>query len=204
VASEELRMLQRNALAQGLGTHLSPPRAASQSQSIQFNQSGAEGTALAAAPIEIGDQYLAFSLLEREFAIKAEYLQGVERLTDITPVPNIASWVKGVINLRGSIASVVDLRAFLGIEGFPYNPLTRLLSVQCNDMAICLIVDRVSEMVLIPDIAIISPTARQANIPSWAAPYVSGSALLDMRLIMLLDAARLLFSDKMQHYSTEQ
>jgi purine-binding chemotaxis protein CheW len=201
VASEELRMLQRNALAQKLGTHLSSPAAAS--QAVQFDRPGAEGAALAAAPIEVGDQYLVFSLVEREFAIKAEYLLGVERLTDITPVPNIASWVKGVINLRGSIASVVDLRAFLGIEGFPYNPLTRLLSVQCNDMVICLIVDGVSEMVLIPDTAVISPTTRQANIPSWAAPYVSGSALLDKRVIMLLDVARLLFSDKMQHYSTE-
>jgi purine-binding chemotaxis protein CheW len=199
VASEELRMLQRNTLTQRLGTRLSHPGAASQ----QFDRSGAEGTALAAAPIEVGDQYLVFSLLEREFAIKAEYLQAVERFTEITPVPNVASWVKGVINLRGSIASVVDLRAFLSMEGSPYNPLTRLLSVQCNDMAICLIVDGVSEMVLIPDTAVTSPTTRQASIPSWAAPYVSGSALLDKRLILLLDAARLLFSDKMQHYSTE-
>jgi purine-binding chemotaxis protein CheW len=203
LASEEPRMLQRDALAQRLGTQLSPPGMASRSQSIQFDRSGAEGTALAAVPIEVGDQYLVFSLLEREFAIRAEYLQAVERFTDITPVPNIASWVKGVVNLRGSIASVVDLRAFLGIEGSPYNPLTRLLSVQCNDMAICLIVDGVSEMVLIPDTAVTSPTTRQASIPSWAAPYVSGSALLDKRVIMLLDAARLLFSDKMQHYSTE-
>jgi len=203
LASEEPRMLQRDALAQRLGTQLSPSGAASRSQSIQFDRSGPEGTALAAAPIEVGDQYLVFSLLEREFAIKAEHLQAVERLTDITPVPNIASWVKGVINLRGSIASVVDLRAFLGMEGLPYNPLTRLLSVQCNDMAICLIVDGVSEMLLVPDTAITNPTTRQASIPSWAAPYVSGSALLDRRVIMLLDAARLLFSDKMQHYSTE-
>jgi purine-binding chemotaxis protein CheW len=201
VASEELRKLQRNALAQKLGTQLSSPAAAM--QAVQIDRPGAEGAALAAVPIEVGEQYLVFSLLEREFAIKAEYLQGVERLIDITPVPNVASWVKGVINLRGSIASVVDLRAFLGMEGSPYNPLTRLLSVQCNDMAICLIVDGVSEMVLIPDAAVISSIVRQANIPSWAAPYVSGSAQLDKRVIMLLDTTRLLFSDKIQHYSTE-
>lgn len=199
MASEELRMLQRNTVTQRSGTRLPPSGAAAQ----QFDRSGAEGTALGAVPAEVGDQYLVFSLLEREFAIKAEYLQAVERVTDITPVPNIASWVKGVINLRGSIASVVDLRAFLSIEGSSYNPLTRLLSVQCNDMAICLIVDGVSEMVLIPDTAVTSPTPRQANIPSWAATYVSGSVLLDKRVILLLDAARLLFSDKMQHYSTE-
>jgi len=202
VASEELRALQRNALAQKLGTQLSSS-AASQLQYTQFGQQGADGTALASILAEVGAQHLIFSLGGREFAIKAEYLQGVERLGDITPVPNVASWVNGVINLRGSIASVVDLRAFLGLEQLPYNPLTRLLSVQCNEMAICLIVDSISEMLLIPDTAINSLTTRQANIPPWAAPYVFGGAVLEKRVILLLDAARLLFSDKMQRYSTE-
>ena len=87
-------------------------------------------------PEVAGEQYLVFSLLEREFALKAEYIQGVERLVDVTSVPNVASWVRGVINLRGSIASVVDLRAFLDMEQLPYSPRTRLLSVQYNEMVI--------------------------------------------------------------------
>ena len=201
MASEELRALQRNALAQKLGTR-SSSSAASQLQYAQTGQSGANGAALASSA-EVGEQYLIFSLGGREFAVKAEDLQGVERLGDITPVPNVASWVNGVINLRGSIASVVDLRAFLDIERLPYNPLTRLLSVQCNEMAICMIVDGISEMLLIPDTAVTSLATRQANIPAWAAPYVSGGAVLEKRLIMLLDAGRLLFSEKMQRYSTE-
>src|SRR6266481_6967480 len=105
---------------------------------------------VANAPLEavvVGEQYLLFSLLERELALKAEHIQGVERLADVTPVPNVAAWISGVINLRGSIASVVDLRVFLGLERLPYNPRTRLLSVDCNDMVICLVVDSVSDMV---------------------------------------------------------
>lgn len=202
MASEELRAQQRNARAQKLGTR-SSSSAASQLQYAQIAQLGANDAALAPLSAEVGEQYLIFSLGGREFAVKAEYLQGVERLGDITPVPNVASWVNGVINLRGSIASVVDLRAFLDIERLPYNPLTRLLSVQCNEMAICLIVDGISEMLLIPNTAVTSLATRQANIPAWAAPYVSGGAVLEKRVIMLLDAGRLLFSDKMQRYSTE-
>jgi purine-binding chemotaxis protein CheW len=121
-------------------------------------------------------------------------------MADVTPVPNVASWISGVINLRGSIASVVDLRAFLGLARLPYNPRTRLLSVNCNDMVICLVVDGVSDMVPISQPAIISGS-RQVGIPHWIAPYASGSVLLGKRAIILLDAARLLFSDKMQHYS---
>lgn len=148
----------------------------------------------------VGEQYLIFTLLDREFALKAECIQGVERLADVTALPNVAPWVRGVINLRGSIASVVDLRAFLDMERLPYNPRTRLLSVQYNEMVICMVVDGVSEMTVIPDAAIISVNTRQAAIPQWVALYASGSALLGNRGVVILDAARLLFSDKMQHY----
>src|SRR5450755_4264298 len=51
----------------------------------------------------VGENYLIFSLLERELALKAEHIQGVERLADVTPLPHVASWMIGVINLRGSI-----------------------------------------------------------------------------------------------------
>src|SRR5579864_7599337 len=120
-----------------------------------------------AAPVEttvIGDQYLIFSLLDYDLAILAEHIQGVERLADVTPVPNVAPWVKGVINLRGSIASVVDLRAFLDLEVLLYNPRTRLLSVRYNEMVICLVVDSVSEMVPIPPADIVTDP-RQASVP---------------------------------------
>ena len=150
--------------------------------------------------VVVGEQYLVFSLLECEVALKAEHIDGVERLVDVTPVPNVAAWMSGVINLRGSIASVVDLRAFLGMERLPFNPRTRLLSVRANEMVICLVVDSVSDMIPIPPNAI-NGNARQANIPQWLASYASGSALIGNRYIILLDAARLLFSDKMQHYS---
>jgi len=178
--------------------------AALQSQLAQASQLRPDSAALRAQPnVVTGEQYLVFSLLECECAFKAEHIQGVERLVDVTPVPNVAPWVRGVINLRGSVASVVDLRAFLDMEQLPYNPRTRLLSVQYNEMVICLVVDGVSEMVPIPGSAITQISTGQTYIPQWAFPYAYGSALLDKRAIVLLDAARLLFSDKMQHYSVE-
>jgi purine-binding chemotaxis protein CheW len=158
---------------------------------------------LASVPAEavvVGEQYLVFSLLGCELALKAEHIHGVERLADVTPIPNVAPWISGVINLRGSIVSVVDLRAFLDMEPLPYNPRTRLLSVKYNEMLICLIVDNVSEMIPIPPSAV-NKNMRQANIPQWLALYASGSALVGRRNLVLLDAARLLFSEKMQHYS---
>ncbi len=200
MASEDLKTQQRNALIQqsrALSSSYSP---ALPSQPKQNGQQQADAAALSALPAE---QYLVFSLVEREFAIKAEYILGVERLVDVTPVPNVVSWVNGVINLRGSIASVVDLRAFLALEKLPYNPLTRVLSVQYHDMVICLVVDSVSEMLPIPENAITNVSGRPSAIPTWATPYVSGSVLLGKRAIIMLDVARLLFADKMQHYAVE-
>ncbi|SRR6266566_4742768 len=154
-----------------------------------------------AEAVVVGQQYLVFSLLGCEIALKAEHIDGVERLADVTPVPNVVPWISGVINLRGSIASVVDLRAFLDMERLPYNPRTRLLSVKYNEMVICLVVDSVSEMIPIPPSAI-TGNLHQASIPQWLAPYASGSGLVGRRSVVLLDAPRLLFSDRMQHYSS--
>jgi purine-binding chemotaxis protein CheW len=141
-----------------------------------------------------------FSLADCELAVKAELVQGVERLGEITSVPNVVPWVRGVINLRGSIVSVVDLRMFLDLEGVSYTPRTRLLSLQYKEMLICLVVDGVSEMLPIHASMIINGNVRQA-IPPWAIPYASGSALLANRLLVILDVPRLLFSEKMHQYA---
>ena len=227
MASDDLKMRQRDALAaqtmsaaqqsstqlNGLSedsrerqriSHASSVLAL-QSQIAQISQSRSANVAQEETSTEvISEQYLTFSLLDREFAFKAEHIQGVERLVDVTPVPNVTSWIRGVINLRGSIASVVDFRSFLDMEQLPYNPRTRLLSVHYNEMVICLVVDGVSEMIPIHPTAITSISVRQTAIPQWAIPYASGVALINKRVIVLIDAARLLFSEKMQRYEALQ
>ncbi len=191
-------MLQRNAGPQSQMGMSGQGRLENKMNSMLAAARALSGTPAPAEQAAVGEQYLIFSLLEREFAIQAEYIQGVERLGEVTTVPNVASWVVGVINLRGSICSVVDLRAFLDMEQLPYNPRTRLLSVKYNEMVICLVVDSVSEMVPIAPNAIDSTTR---SIPQWVASYASGIAAIGKRRVILLDAARLLFADKMHHYS---
>ncbi len=148
----------------------------------------------------VGEQYLIFSLHDQEFAVKAELIQGVERPMYITPVPNVVSWVRGVVNLRGAIASVVDLRAFLGLEEIASSPRARVLSLQANEMVICVTVDSVSEMLPIPTENIVNEGAYTTIIPQWIAHYASSYALFGNRVVVLLDVAHLLFSDKMQRY----
>ena len=174
--------------------------ATAQMQRIQSGQLSGESTSTEHAPAIVGEQYLIFSLNDREFAVKAELVQGVERPMYITAVPNVVSWIRGVVNLRGSIASVVDLRAFLGLEEVASSPRTRVLSLQSNEMVICLTVDNVNEMLQIPSENLMSTDAHPTAIPQWIAPYATSYALFGNRVIVLLDVAHLLFSDKMQRY----
>jgi purine-binding chemotaxis protein CheW len=192
-------MLQRNAGPQSQPGVSGQSRLESQMNNVMNAARALAGasTSSVAEPAVVGEQYLVFSLVDREFALPAASVQGVERLADVTVVPNVAQWVTGVINLRGSICSVVDLRAFLDLEKLPFNPRTRLLSTKYNEMLICLVVDSVSEMVPIAPHAVDHAIR---SVPPWVASYASGVAAVGKRQVILLDAARLLFAEKMHHY----
>lgn len=195
VSSENLKMLQRDRLA--AIQQLQERMVSATSAQVGSGLPGTEGV-----PTVAGEQYLVFSLGNHDFAVKAGQVQGVERLGNLTSVPNVADWVLGVMNLRGSIISVVDLHMFLGLGPSAQTSRTRLLSLQENEMVISFVVDSVSEMLPVPDTAIINGNVRQATIPPWAVPYAAGCALLATRVLVLLDVARLLFSEKMQRYES--
>jgi purine-binding chemotaxis protein CheW len=202
VLNEDGRTKQADALAALQKLMAQSPAAAA----LQLQLAQAQGTVPAgssapnASLAVVGEQHLIFSLADQKFAVKAEQVQGVERLTELTPLPNVVPWVRGVMNLRGSIVSVVDLRMFLGLEQLPYTPQTRLISLQYNEMLICMIVDGVNEMMPFPPSAISMTGTRQGTVPAWVSPYATGHALLSNRTMVILDVPRLLFSEKMQNY----
>jgi purine-binding chemotaxis protein CheW len=144
-------------------------------------------------------QHIVFGLHEVECALPAEAVGGVERLGEVTPVPNTAPWVSGIIHLRGSILSVVDLRAFFGLPPQAATVRSRLLVVNSREMTIGLLVDGVNEMRSLADY----PDAPYGFLPAWASPYAERAAEVEGRMILLLDPARVLISDRMQHYRAE-
>ncbi len=200
MSSDNLRTLQPEALAALQKLMAQSPSVAALQMQLAQGQLYLGNRSAEVSSMVGSEQFLVFSLENRELAVKAEHVQGVERLVDVTPVPNVAPWVKGVINLRGSIVSVVDLRQFLDLNSVPFTPSTRLLSLQYNDMVICFVVDAVSEMVPLPASALEEKRKRQEALPSWIASYASGGTVFANRTMMFLDVPRLLFSEKMQHY----
>ncbi len=204
MSNKDLKILQRDAFAAIQQLRMqSSSMAALQMQLAQRQFYADPAESIDGGAATAAEQYLVFSLSNHEFAVRAELVQGVERLIDLTLVPNVASWVRGVINLHGSIVSVVDLRLFLELEQLSYTPRTRLLSLQHNEMVIGFVVDGVSEMLSIPATAVINGNMYPAVIPPWAIPYAAGGALIANRAVVLLDVARLLFSEKMQRYEAQ-
>lgn len=145
-------------------------------------------------------QLIIFLLGDIECALPADAVRGgVERITEVTPVPNTAPWVLGVVQVWGAIVSVVDLRAFLGQPSLPISARSRLLVVTLKDMTIGFLVDAVTEMRPVGSVTAIN----DPNIPHWLQPYSEGVLPIEGRAIVLLDPERLLFGEPIHRYRYE-
>src|SRR5690606_19870298 len=97
---------------------------------------------------------IVFQLKDEECAIPVHQVQSIERMMHFTRVPKVPSYVKGVMNLRGVVTPIIDLRKRLGIEEMDYNDSTRIIIVNVNDMEVGLIVDAANDVIDIPEGAI--------------------------------------------------
>ena len=158
---------------------------------------GAQGGAPAPAT---GPQYVVFAIGDLEACVPPESVQMVERLVEITPVPNTAAWVLGVVQLRGSVISVVDFAGFLGLGSTQPTQRTRLLVITHRGMTIGFVVDAVLEM---RADATGMRSADGAPLPDVLAPYCSRVLVLSERSIALIDVQRLLFSDELHQYRSD-
>lgn len=209
-ASTSANMLQRalQSLKGSGGTALTPQQLAEIAQHVGMTQPDqlADLSRLLGADAADGlpqpgvPQQIIFALDDTECSLPAEAVQGVERLTDVTPVPHTVPWVLGVVHIRGTIYSVVDLRGFLGLPPAPITARTRLLVVTARDMAVGLMVDGVTEMRPLDD----APAQEYAPPPpDWAAPYTTRTMMVGNRAVALLDPERLLFADKLHRYRVD-
>ncbi|HEU5349405.1 MAG TPA: chemotaxis protein CheW [Ktedonobacterales bacterium] len=144
-------------------------------------------------------QLIIFQLNNVECALPADAVQAVERISEVTFVPNTAPWVLGVVQVWGAIVSVVDMRTFFGQPPQPLSARNRLLIVTLKDMTIGFVVDVVTEMRPIGN----ETATADPRIPPWIQPYAEGAFHLEDRAIVLLDPERLLFSEAIHHYRYE-
>jgi purine-binding chemotaxis protein CheW len=132
---------------------------------------------------------IAFQIKNEEYALAVDQVNSIERMMPITRVPHTSRFIKGVINLRGVVLPVIDLRARLGMEVTEYNKQTRIIIVETSDIEIGLIVDAANDVISISDDEI---EEVQDALNSVHANYIEGILKLDERLLVLLDLEKVL------------
>jgi purine-binding chemotaxis protein CheW len=136
-------------------------------------------------------QLVTFRLDNEEFGVDILKVQEINKMIDITRIPNAPPFVEGVINLRGKIIPIVDLRKRLGFEGRPFDKSTRIIVVELDGVVLGFIVDSVSEVLRISDATVEPPPPLVSGIES---EYIEGVGKLDGRLLILLELKKVFTS----------
>lgn len=130
------------------------------------------------------------------YGVPIALVREIVRVPEITAVPNAQKYVEGVINLRGKIISVVDLRKRFGETEVENNKKNRIVVVELENRTVGLIVNAASEVLKIPPSDIEPPSSVFLN---GEVDYVTGVGKLKNRLVILLDLNKVLNSTELRH-----
>jgi purine-binding chemotaxis protein CheW len=138
---------------------------------------------------------LLFELAGSRMALVAELVSEVVRAVAIEPLPKAPNVVSGVINLRGSLTPVIDLRRRLGLPAKPLSPEDHFIVADCGPRRVALHVDRAVDLMSIRD-QVIEPLAAEAS-----SPYVAGAVALADGVLMIYDLATFLSTSEASELS---
>lgn len=138
-------------------------------------------------------QFVTFKLAEEEYALDILRVQEINRMTEITPLPNSPDYIEGVINLRGKVIPVVNLRKIIGFNAKEMDFKSRVIVLHAGGVTFGIVVDSVSEVLRIPSDTVEPPPPMASGIGS---EYIKGIGRIDDRLLILMDIDRLFSADK--------
>jgi purine-binding chemotaxis protein CheW len=138
---------------------------------------------------------IVFQLKSEEYAIPVDQVQSIERMQHITRVPRVTDFIKGVINLRGVVTPIIDLRKRFQIEEAAYTESTRIIITHVEEKNIGLIVDSANDVIDIPGGFIEPPPEVVGSVET---KYISGIAKLERRLLILLDPEKVFSNDEVK------
>jgi purine-binding chemotaxis protein CheW len=134
-------------------------------------------------------QIVGFRIGDETYGVRISAVREIVRVPAITAVPNAPDYIEGVINLRGKIIPVMDLRKRFGIKNVEPNKKNRILVVELENKVLGLIVNSASEVLKIPPADIEMPNTM---FQEGEVSYVTGVGKLHGRLVILLDIGKLL------------
>lgn len=135
-------------------------------------------------------QYVLFKLDNEYYGLNIHEVRTIERVSDITRVPNAPSYVEGVINLRGDVVPVINLRKRFSLPQIDLDEDARIIIVSVDDMTVGLLVDSSSEVLQLSAEDIDTSANLSSSIEN---DYVVGIGKDGERIIILLDLKKVLF-----------
>ncbi|MCK0473504.1 chemotaxis protein CheW [Halalkalibacter sp. APA_J-10(15)] len=132
---------------------------------------------------------IVFQLGDEEYAIEVDYIQSIERMQPVTRIPRTFPFVTGVMNLRGVITPIINLRARFDLAEKEYDESTRILVIQKDEMEMGFIVDGANDVIDIP-FEKIEPTPEVVG--GVEADYLRGVVKIENRLFTLLNLEKVI------------
>ena len=140
-------------------------------------------------------KFLTFSVGKESYGIEIKFVTEIIGIQDITEVPELPNYVKGIINLRGKIIPVIDVRLRFKKQPKEYNDRTCIVVIEIKDISIGLIVDNVAEVINIDDNNIVPPPDIKTGFHNR---YVRGIGKVGNEVKLLLDCDKLLNEDELE------
>ena len=147
------------------------------------------------------DKYLTFHLAGEDYGIEIKYVIEIIGIQSITEVPDMPAFIRGVINLRGKVIPVMDVRARFDLPDRAYDDRTCIIVVNIDGTEVGLVVDEVSEVADIPA-GNVEPPPKTGK--SAGGQYIQGMGKIDRAVKILLDVHKLLFNEEMQALIADQ
>ena len=140
------------------------------------------------------DKYLTFHLAGEDYGLDIAYVTEIIGIQRITEVPDMPDFIRGVINLRGKVIPVMDIRLRFHLPEREYDERTCIIVVDINDSAVGLVVDQVNEVVDIPKKNVEPPPRATKGATSR---FLKGMGKVDDEVRILLNVDQLLYEDEL-------
>ncbi|WP_086479417.1 chemotaxis protein CheW [Oceanospirillum sanctuarii] len=142
----------------------------------------------------LGQEYLTFSLGDEHYAVDILKVQEIRGYGAVTKIANAPSFIKGVINLRGVIVPIIDLRIKFNLGKAHYDEFTIVIVLNLANRVVGMVVDGVSDVVSLAGDEIKNPPDFSANFDS---EYILGLATVDEQMLIIADIEKLMSSEEM-------
>jgi purine-binding chemotaxis protein CheW len=140
-------------------------------------------------------QVVTFTLGKEEYAIDILQVQEIVMMTDITRMPRAPRFIEGIVNLRGQMIPIIDMRKRFDLAEAEHDAETRIIIVEIGGELVGMVVDGVREVIRLPDSAISPPPPMIQGI---SAEYLNGIGQIGERLLIMLDLGKILSADEQE------